>query len=138
MFTECLLRCAMRACFISGSSALRPKSRGKACILRLSRIGVFHILGAIPNAFETRHVSTQASYMKASMSALLAAGYLVLAACTPFSAYRPNIDLRGADLNQYEHDMNDCEARAAGESFAWGNPIAECMARRGYKILHTY
>jgi len=76
--------------------------------------------------------------MKSSLSAFLALGYLALAGCTPFSAYRPNIDLRGVDLNRYEEDMRACETQGAGETFAWGNPIAECMARRGYKILHTY
>ena len=69
------------------------------------------------------------------------AAFLILitcAGCTPFSAYRPNIDLHGVDLNQYEADIRDCEKKAAGSSFEWGNPIAECMAARGYKISHHY
>ena len=78
------------------------------------------------------------TFMKSYLSALLTAGLLAFAGCTPFSAYRPNIDLRGVDLNRYEEDMSECEKQGAGETFAWGNPIAECMARRGYRILNTF
>lgn len=63
---------------------------------------------------------------------------IMLAGCTPFSAYRPNIDMHGVDLNRYEADMRDCESKSAGSGFEWGNPIAKCMVGRGYKLSHTY
>ena len=59
----------------------------------------------------------------------------VLAGCTAYTAYRPRVDLSHVNLRQYEQDMDDCITRAEGLSFASGNPIAECMARRGYRIL---
>ena len=59
----------------------------------------------------------------------------LLAGCKAFTAYRPRVDLSHVNLGQYEQDMDDCITRAEGLSFASGNPIAECMARRGYRIL---
>ena len=60
----------------------------------------------------------------------------LLAGCTAYTAYRPRVDLSHVNLRQYEQDMDNCITRAEGLSFASGNPIAECMARRGYRILH--
>ena len=59
----------------------------------------------------------------------------LLAGCTAYTAYRPRVDLSHVNLRQYEQDMDSCITRAEGLSFASGNPIAECMARRGYCIL---
>jgi hypothetical protein len=72
------------------------------------------------------------------MKTLLTAIVLVSAACSPFNAYRPNIDLNGVDLNRYEADMRNCETSTADAGFSFGNPIAECMVKRGYRINHTY
>ena len=59
----------------------------------------------------------------------------LLAGCTAYTAYRPRVDLSHVNLRQYEQDMDDCITRSEALSFASGNPIAECMARRGYRIL---
>ena len=59
----------------------------------------------------------------------------LLAGCTAYTAYRPKVDLSHVNLRQYEQDMDDCILRSEGLSFASGNSIAECMARRGYRIL---
>lgn len=71
------------------------------------------------------------------MKILLTAIALTFTACN-FNAYRPNIDLYGVDLNRYEADMRDCEMSTADAGFSFGNPIAECMVKRGYRINHTY
>ncbi len=59
----------------------------------------------------------------------------LLAGCTAYTAYRPKVDLSHVNLRQYEQDMDDCIHRSEGLGFASGNPIAECMARRGYPTL---
>ena len=58
----------------------------------------------------------------------------ILAGCV----YRPNIDLRGVDLNLYETDIRDCETASADAGFSFSNPIADCMVKRGYRINHNY
>ena len=59
----------------------------------------------------------------------------VLAGCTAYTAYRPRVDLSHVNMRQYEQNMDDCITCSVGLGFASGNPIAECMARRGYRIL---
>lgn len=72
------------------------------------------------------------------MTAFLIAIALTLSACSPFNAYRPNFDLHGVDLNRYESDLRDCEMATVDAGFSFGNPIAECMVKRGYRINHNY
>jgi hypothetical protein len=69
------------------------------------------------------------------MRNLILASLVLIAGCTAYTAYRPKVDLSHVNLRQYEQDMDDCILRSEGLSFASGNPIAECMARRGYRIL---
>jgi hypothetical protein len=69
------------------------------------------------------------------MRDIILASLALIAGCTAYTAYRPKVDLSHVNLRQYEQDMDDCILRSEGLSFASGNPIAECMARRGYRIL---
>jgi hypothetical protein len=69
------------------------------------------------------------------MRDIILASLVLIAGCTAYTAYRPKVDLSHVNLRQYEQDMDDCILRSEGLSFASGNPIAECMARRGYHIL---
>jgi hypothetical protein len=69
------------------------------------------------------------------MRDIILASLVLIAGCTAYTAYRPKVDPSHVNLRQYEQDMDDCILRSEGLSFASGNPIAECMARRGYHIL---
>lgn len=72
------------------------------------------------------------------MKTAVIAGLLMVCGCTPFSSYRPNIDMQGVDRGQYESDTRECELDSAGAGFTFGNPIAQCMVKKGYRLSHSY
>lgn len=63
---------------------------------------------------------------------------LLLEGCSPFTGYRPNIDMEGVDRNQYIADMRFCEQHSSTDGFSISNPIAKCMVEKGYRLSRSY
>jgi hypothetical protein len=72
------------------------------------------------------------------MKACLIIFLFALEGCSPFTGYRPNIDMEGVDRNKYLADMRFCEQQPNGEGFSISNPIAKCMIGKGYRLSHRY
>ncbi|MEK7994570.1 MAG: hypothetical protein AAB403_12270 [Planctomycetota bacterium] len=49
----------------------------------------------------------------------------------------PIVDLRGKDPVKVNQDMADCQV-SHGNTFAVGNPIANCMKGKGYTLMGVY
>lgn len=61
---------------------------------------------------------------------------LTLAACN--TVQQPVVDLTGVDMGRYSQDMAACDReRYTGQNgfIEAGNPLTNCMQRKGYKIL---
>lgn len=61
---------------------------------------------------------------------------LSLAACS--GPQQPVVDLTGVDMGRYSQDQAACDReRATGQNgfIEAGNPLANCMERKGYKVL---
>lgn len=58
---------------------------------------------------------------------------LVLSACN--TVQQPVVDLTGVDMGRYSQDQAACDRERYETSFSVGNPLTNCMERKGYKIL---
>jgi hypothetical protein len=59
---------------------------------------------------------------------------MMLTAC---AATVPIIDQAGKDPVQLNRDLAACQ-RETADTFSWGNPIANCMKKKGYRPIGIY
>ena len=62
---------------------------------------------------------------------------LSLAACVsgPQTPRMPIVDMTGVDVGRHSRDEAACEQERFQTSFSVGNPLTNCMERKGYKVL---
>jgi hypothetical protein len=72
--------------------------------------------------------------MKFVSAASFLASKILLTGCQPTLA--PIVDMTGVDQAQYNRDL----AKRVNHQplFAFGNPVTQCMQKKGYKILVGY
>jgi hypothetical protein len=61
---------------------------------------------------------------------------LLLTGCAFQSAYEPPVvDMRGVDQQRYAQDLHDCtEAKKNAGFVTVGQPISDCLEKRGYTV----
>ena len=47
----------------------------------------------------------------------------------------PVVDMTGVDPGRHSRDLAACDAERYEGKFEMGNPLSNCMERKGYKIL---
>lgn len=76
--------------------------------------------------------------MRLSVKLALALAPLSLTACGGPSNHIPIVDMTGVDPGRHSQDLAACDhERSTGQNgfIEIGNPIANCMRRKGYKVL---